>query len=183
MQSLSDKELIKAFRASSGRDFRPFEILVQRYEPLVYRLCLRYFKAPEIAEDLSQEILLKVYNQLKGLEKPENFKGWILRVSSNLCADHYRKLKRRKEIQEQVAVEVLVDEKDSHEVKTEGLQNEKLIDAIEKLNDKDREIVSLHYFSELPIKEVAQSLGIGESAVKMRLSRCREKLLALMKKM
>lgn len=100
-----------------------------------------------------------------------------------MCTDHYRKLKRRREIQDQVAVEARIEEKRSYGSEAASFQSDKLIEALERLHERERDILSLHYFSELSIKEVAQSLGIGESAVKMRLSRSREKLLTLMKKM
>ena len=179
MEDCSDEELVRASLLHSGRAFHPYECLVKRYEPLVNKLCLRYFRNSEIAEEITQESFLKAYNYLKKLEDPAQFKSWVLRIASNLCTDRYRKIKRRKEIQEQVEKELDIETGQEAAVPEKA---ELLMEALEQLNEKDREIILMHYFSDLSIREIAVELSLGESAVKMRLSRVRDKLSQWMEK-
>lgn len=158
-----------------GQSFQPFQTLVQRYESQVYQFCVRYLRNKELAEDITQESFLKAYNHLCKLDKPNNFKAWLIRIAANKCTDHYRKYKRRAEIEVQVKKELKIhvvssDDRDSDD------RIEKLKKAIDQLKNNDKEIIILHYFSELSVKEIAYDLSISESAVKMRLSRSREKL-------
>jgi RNA polymerase sigma-70 factor (ECF subfamily) len=171
---VTDKELVESFIANP-RNLSPYNEIVKKYEPIVFNSSLKYLRNKEAAEEISQEVFLKIFSKINTLKDYDNLKGWILRITANACSDRYRKRKRKNELQEKVRVELKI-ETDFKETNKENDQTEFLREAIDQLNSLDREIVMLHYFSELKINEISEQINLGKSAVKMRLYRSREKL-------
>jgi len=178
LSGLSDEEIVALCLKGSGRAVQPYGLLVKRYDSLVYRVCFRYFKNQEIAEDLTQETFLKAYNKLSSLESGAKFKSWLVRIATRICTDCYRKRKRRAEIQAQVASELSIQQQISskEENSDHSERSQKLVEALETLTESDRSLIVMYYFSEMTIKDIAEEFEIGESAVKMRLSRARTKI-------
>lgn len=125
----------------------------------------------ELAKDLTAEAFVKAYLTLPG-ETP-SFPFWLLRVCKNLWLDHARKHSRRASLEE-------AGEPVSYETpETVYLKQERsrcLWRAIGKLPARDREILTLHYFSGLPLQQVAALVGLSYPAARQRLSRLRRTL-------
>ena len=142
--------------------------LVERYSDTVYRLALIRTKSTHDAEDILQEVFLRYLKRKPVFESSEHEKAWFIRVMSNHCKD----VMRKRTVRSAVGLDEI------EELADFGIEQESgdLLGAIFSLPEKYREVFVLHYLEQMSVSDVATSLGIGQSAVKMRLLRGRELL-------
>lgn len=142
-----------------------FETVYGLYADMLYRLSFSYMKNKEDAEDVVQEVFTKYFCGLHLPMSSEQEKAWFLRVTINQCHDTLRKKGYRMHASlDEVAEVAVADETD-----TSHLQ-----DALQKLPEKYRGVVILHYLEGYSVEEIANVLKLSGSAVKMRLKRGRE---------
>lgn len=134
-----------------------------QYKDLLYRIAFTYVKNQADAEDVLQETFLKYFNKAPVFENNEHEKRWLIRVTINLCKNHLLSFwqRNRCEMSDQFYTELDEDEM-------------LLIQEVMKLPAKQRGIIYLHYYEGYSCKEISKIMGIGESAVKMRLKKGRE---------
>jgi RNA polymerase sigma-70 factor (ECF subfamily) len=172
-----DEELLlQALNAPEG-DFRAFEKLILRYQKRVVANCRSITHDFNNAEDLAQEVLVKVFFGLRGFERRSSFGHWLKRIKINHCLNYLKK-------NSHVFVDVEdsgADELEELKVKVTAEQaagvigERKLISTVlESMPSTLRIPLVLCDMDELSYEEVAQSLGIGLSATKMRIKRARE---------
>lgn len=178
---MQDKDLVNSFVESQGKDLKSYNLILKKYESVVFRASLRYLRNKELAEEITQEVFLKVYSKLDNLQNPDQLKSWILRITSNACSDRYSKLQKRHELKEKVKFELQGQKNIEQRDDACSSDVDKMNIAIERLKTKDKEILIMHYYTDLKISEIADQLDMSESAVKMRLHRSREKVLKLIK--
>jgi RNA polymerase sigma-70 factor (ECF subfamily) len=169
-----DRDLI--VRAQSG-DGSAFEAIVEQFAPMVFRLISRFFRTREDVEDLAQDVFLKVFDRIDQVRQDENFPGWLARVTVNTCYDELRKSRRRKSAMEAFGSEALTEvvvappEPDSFG---------KVRLALQGLDPKLRVPLLLKEVEEMSIEEIARTMGLTETNVKVRLFRARKKLAAML---
>src|SRR5689334_5468365 len=95
MLILSDEELVARCKTELPHDTRSYELLVQRHMNRVFSLVYRMVCNREEAEDLTQEVFLKVFNNLKKYEQQAAFSTWLYRIATNTALDSLDKTKRR----------------------------------------------------------------------------------------
>lgn len=175
MRELSDDELVIRCQGELPHIFWGYRELLRRYEPMIFSFCLRLLKSREDAEEVTQDSFLVVFHQIHKLQNAGAFRTWIFRVVQNECRDRFAKIKRKQEMQE--AYEAM-QKKEFEEAPPDTVedQKEQLSKALERLSEKDREIVVLRFVSGLKLEEIAEVLDIGLSATKMRLQRAMEEL-------
>lgn len=128
----------------------------------------------EDAEDLRQEIFLRLHRELESKRKINNTRAWLFRTARNALVDYYRKRRTNEPLDEQIS-DVLANEMHTEVNGLEPL-NRSLRNMIELLPETYREAVLLADFEELPHKQVAKILGIGLPATKSRILRGKAKL-------
>src|SRR5438270_9350100 len=94
MTTLTDEELVARCKSELPRDTRSYEMLVQRYMNRVYRLVYQVVSNKEEAEDITQEVFVKVYNGLHKFEQQSSFSSWLYRIATNSTLDALDKIKR-----------------------------------------------------------------------------------------
>lgn len=141
-----------------------FEIAYGLYADMLYRLAFSYMKNKEDAEDVVQEVFTKYFCGLHLPMKGEQEKAWFLRVAINQCHDTLRKKGYRMHASIDEVAETAAEESDTGHLK----------DALQKLAEKYRGVVILHYLEGYSVEEIAKILQLSTSAVKMRLKRGRE---------
>ena len=146
-------------------DHHPIEALYDRYAAMLYRLALSMLRRPEDAEDAVQSVFEKYMLRPRLFLSPEHEKAWMLRVTINQCKDALRRRNLRRSIPLEETAEIGVW--DSHS---------EVLDALQQLPEEYRMPLLLYYYEDCQVSEIAKALGIGPSAVKMRLKRGREKL-------
>lgn len=140
---------------------------VEQHQNMVYRMALHYFGAPQDAEDVMQEVFLRLYTQEKPFESTEHLRRWLMRVTVNLCKDALKSPWRKR----RVALDVLAAEPVFDRTEQRELYRE-----VMALPEKYRTVLNLYYYEELSTKEIAELLGLRQTAITTRLSRARELL-------
>jgi RNA polymerase sigma-70 factor (ECF subfamily) len=181
----ADSQLIE--RCLGGEE-AAWEDLVKVHTRRVYAICYRFVGSDQEAQDLTQEIFLRVFRSLKSFRAGEgSFTVWLSRLSRNLLIDHYRRTKLDRatdSIEEQLP---MLEEKTSMSARTDGLvagreASELLQAALQKLSPELRETVILRDLEELEYREIAQVLNVPEGTVKSRLNRGRAELARVLKR-
>lgn len=147
------------------------EALYRRHYGAAYLYCLSLCGDGHTAQDIVADAFVKAYLSLP--EDVPSFRYWLLRVCKNLWIDHCR---RQSHLAAPDALEFIPD---PHTPETVYLQNEEklaLWAALQRLSPRDRELITLHYFSGLPLKEIAPLMGKSHDAVRQRMVRLRQKL-------
>lgn len=160
-------ELTKLVVQAKAGDREAFISLVKQLENSLYRMAKSMVGNDEDVADAMQETIMKAYKSIPSLREPKFVKTWIFRILINECNTILAGRSRTvgyAEVPEQAAPSNEYDKVDLRE-------------AVERLDEKMRIVVILHYFEDLPLRQIAGVLEISESAVKMRLSRAREALL------
>lgn len=178
-EQLSDIEIVTFITKEQKTDL--FELLYDRYAPIIYRKCVSLTKDQNTAKDLMHDIMIKIFLNIAQFEGRSNFSLWVNTISYNHCMQYF-KLKKRLLISseelntyENVAIQDIEEE---HQ-ELQQIKSKQLNILLEKLKSEYRLILVMRYFSDMSVKEIAESLEIGESAVKMRLKRGRTKLAEL----
>ncbi|HKW96787.1 MAG TPA: sigma-70 family RNA polymerase sigma factor [Bryobacteraceae bacterium] len=176
-------------RCLSG-DQTGWEELVRLYTRRVYGLCYRFTGSEAQAQDLTQDIFLRVFRSLKSYRSDEgSFATWLTRLSRNLLIDHYRRTRQERvtdSIEEQLPVleevEHSADPVRPDRVLAGREASEVLQRALARLSPELRETVILRDLQELEYREIAEVLKIPEGTVKSRLNRGRAELARLLRK-
>ncbi len=164
-------------------DTSAFSVLVDRYKDLIYTLALRMIKNREEAEEVSQDTFIKVYKSLAKFKGDSKFSTWVYKVTYNTCLDRLKKLKRT---QNTVAINAFTE----HEVKTldsalEALEIKERKQAIQEciglLPSDDSFLLTLYYFEEQSLDEIAKVVSLKPNNVKIKLYRSRKKLASILR--
>jgi RNA polymerase sigma-70 factor (ECF subfamily) len=156
---------------------RAFEKLVNRYKKNAYFIALGLVGNSDDAFDLSQEAFVRVYKSIDKYNGRSKFFPWFYTILTNLCKNHLKKQDiRRKYLNNEVAREKLSQSEELEiESEKEDLK-QKLLDEIERLPFKFKEIIVLKHFRGFSYKEISETLGIPVGSVMSRLYYARKKL-------
>lgn len=177
----SDEKLVKQIVADNDTMF--FGKLYDRYAQMVYNKCYGFAKSEDEAEDLTQDVFLQLFIKLRTFKGKSKFSTWLYSFTYNFCVNYVNRNKQRKIQDNSVQVENS-EYKLTQEVSDESLfemKTDKLKKAMELIAVEDKSILLLKYQDGASIKELVDLMEIGESAVKMRLKRAKERLLEIYK--
>jgi RNA polymerase sigma-70 factor (ECF subfamily) len=173
---ISDEQLVAQAQAELPYNTSSFEALVRAHEPRVFEACARYLGNEQDAEEVSQDIFVRVFHGLPEFEGRASFRTWLFSVVRNECASRYRKRKRADEQRAAISAQML-EERDTAVLALEPQQEwtGPVGEAVGRLSEQDREVLILRHVGELSFQEIAKALGLGLSATKMRLYRAEER--------
>jgi RNA polymerase sigma-70 factor, ECF subfamily len=175
----ADLELVE--RCLSGQE-AAWEDLVKVHTRRVYSICYRFTSSDSEAQDLTQEVFLRVFKNLKSFRAGEGlFIVWLTRLARNLLIDHYRRTRQDRATESIEEHAATLEESTASIARTEGMvagreASELLQAALQKLSPELRETVILRDLEELEYREIAQVLNVPEGTVKSRLNRGRSEL-------
>jgi len=178
-----DSELIAQYRNGSEP---AFDLLVDRYQKKIYTTIFLIVKDQEIAEDLLQDVFVKVVNTINSDKYNEEgkFQPWVMRIAHNLAIDYFRKAKRYPTILMEDGSNIFNSLKFSEEtiedrkVRDEGIDLVKRL--IEELPDTQKEVLIMRYYVDMSFQEIADQTGVS---INTALGRMRYALIHLRKKM
>jgi RNA polymerase sigma-70 factor (ECF subfamily) len=182
-QSL-DVELQLVERCLSGEQ-GAWEDMVRLYTKRVYAICYRFTGRDNEAQDLTQDVFMRVFKTLGSFRAGEgSFVVWLTRLTRNLLVDHYRRTKRDRATEDKLAV---LEEKTAQSARTDGMlagreAGELIQAALQKLSPELREAVILRDLQEMEYREIARVLSVPEGTVKSRLNRGRAELAKVLKR-
>lgn len=179
INKLSDKDLVKAI--VKNNDTLLFEILYDRYAMLVYNKCFGFAKDEAEAEDLTQDVFLKLFVKLGSFKEKSKFSTWLYAFTYNHCVNYVTRNTARKLEKQSVDYKEIenLSEKEDEDHSFLDMKVDKLKVALELISPDEKMILLLKYHDFLSIKEIVSVLGIGESAVKMRIKRAKDKLITV----
>lgn len=147
--------------------------LYRKYAPAMYNLCLRILQHPQDAEDLLQESFAQVFTHLDSFRAESTIGAWIKRIVVNCCLNHLKK--RRIPLVFEEPPEV-ADEPQSRDEESFSGTVELVRDAISRLPEGYRIVLTLHVFEGYTHREIAEQLEIAESTAKTQYMRARQKV-------
>ncbi len=171
-------ELLEAVREAKTGDEKAQSVLYEVMYKRVYYLILRLVKNSQDAEDVTQETFLSAFGALPNLKNDNAFEGWIFQIAANKCRNKLSRTKQTEELPEDFEEHT----PDLHEnllpesVLQSAEKRRILLEFIESLPDAQQECVMLFYYSEMSVKQIAESLGCSEGTVKSRLNYARQKI-------
>lgn len=177
IKEVTDEQLIALILESGEMEL--FGTLYDRYADKVYGKVISMVKDLEISKDLTQEILVKTFLSLAKFEGKSKFSTWLYMVTYNYCIDFIRKRNRK------LAVETaLEDERFESIDPAEELDEKVLLEMafdrldvlLEKIPTEDKTLLLMYYQDDMSVSELSEYFELGDSAVKMRLSRARMKI-------
>ncbi|GAC1364357.1 MAG: sigma-70 family RNA polymerase sigma factor [Ktedonobacteraceae bacterium] len=180
---ITDEELVTRCKVELPRTTRSYELLVQRHMNHVYNLVYRVVYDKEEAEDITQEVLVKVYNNIRSFDQKAAFSTWLYRIAVNSALDGLDKMKRRRSTTASFShasspdLEELATLPSSAAGPEEEAMQSDLRACIQRvLKELDREharVLVMRDFEDLSYDDIAQALEAKLSAVKMRIHRAR----------
>jgi RNA polymerase sigma-70 factor, ECF subfamily len=181
----SDSQLIE--RCLCGEE-AAWEDLLKVYTRRVYSICYRFVGKEGEAQDLTQEVFLRIFKTLKSFRSNEgSFSVWLNRLTRNLLIDHYRRSKLERStdsIEDQLRV---LEETEQTSARADSMlagreASEMLQAGLQKLSPELRETIILRDIEELEYREIAQVLNVPEGTVKSRLNRGRAELARILRR-
>jgi RNA polymerase sigma-70 factor, ECF subfamily len=168
-------------------DQAAWEIIVQHYWRKVFNVAYKFVGKHDQAEDLTQDIFLKIFKSLDTFDRRANFQTWLISISRNLCIDHYRSVRKEREtIDREVDANELTPA--SHDpgpvARLEQRDRVTLLrQALSELPETLRTAVLMRDIQELSYQEIADRLRLPEGTVKSRINRGRTELARQIRKL
>lgn len=182
MVRVTDEQLVERILAGEQS---LLEVLYDRYSTKIFHKCLSLIKDREAAKDCTHDIMVKVFMNLANFKGRSAFSLWVHSISYNYCMDYLQKQKRldfsdysETEYEHVSNDDIELENKILHDVQLTHLEQ-----AFEFLNPEEKIILMMRYQDGMAVKEIAETLSIGESAVKMRLKRSRDRLANVLTEM
>ncbi len=167
--------------AAQAGDHQAFGRLYDRHAAVVLSLCRR-FSLPE-AEDATQETFIRAYRLLHKVQSPDKLRPWLYAIARRVCSERTRSAQRRTRHEEQLVLtqpaQSIAATAPEQADRAEQLQ--RLDDALDRLDDRERLAVHLYYLDADPVNAAASALGLSRSGYYKLLARAREHLAGLMK--
>lgn len=176
--------LIAKFKAG---DTSAFEQLVRLHQDRIYSLCRHLLGNAQEAEDAAQDSFIKAYRNLPHFTPDASFYTWLYRIAVNTCLDYKKRpflasLFARSPDDEEFEAWELPDELSPERLYESKEMGQALQRALQKLSPKLKAVIVLKEMEGLSYEEIAEVLDVSLGTVKSRLSRAREELFAVMKK-
>lgn len=176
---LTDNELVQKIVKSN--DTHLFAVLYDRHVAMVYNKCYGFASSKEEAQDLTHDVFIKLFVKLRTFNGTAKFSTWLYSFTYNFCVNYvtrnnYKKNEKNFEGEIPDSNEVDIDDSSIYSMKSDKLKK-----VLELIEPSEKMILLLKYQDEFSIKEISESLEIGESAVKMRLKRAKAKLISVYK--
>ena len=168
-----------------GGDISAFSYLVEKHKRTSYTFALKLLKIPEDAEEVAHDGFVKAYQSLKDFRHESKFTTWLFKIIFNLAVSRLRKKK--------LELTSIDDDKfNSYNIaESENLfnsltskeQNLMVREAVDRLPDDERAVITLFYLNECAVKEITDITGFSEANVKVKLFRARKRLWEMLKYM
>jgi RNA polymerase sigma-70 factor (ECF subfamily) len=176
-------------------DALAWEEIVQRYHRRIYNICYRFAGSPDDAQDLTQEVFIKMYRTLNSYDLGRGaFMTWVTTVTRNLLVDHFRKSKQDRMTdsldtvtsEHEDAMPLSEQIPDKAAPPDRGVQSREMREAVhralQKLSPELREAVILRDLQDMDYREIAVVLRVPEGTVKSRINRGRAELARLLQR-
>lgn len=179
IRSKSDAELVKELK--NGRQ-AAFSELVRRYQERVYWVARRMVGSHDDADDIAQEVFIKVYRSIDSFREESSFYTWVYRIATNTSINFLKRKKLRELIRFDDLVAPLISVEDQPDEAVEREENTTLIErAIQRLPQKQRQVFIMRYYDELSYEEMAKILKKSVGGLKANYFHALKKIKEFMR--
>lgn len=178
VKNLSDEELVIKIEKTNNAQL--FAVLYDRFSSVVYNKCYGFSKNKQEAEDLTHDVFLRLFVKLKTFKGNSKFSTWLYSFTYNFCVNYVQRNVHKKKERVTVVTDEIKEEDVFQEIDDDTLfelKSEKLAKALTLIDPADKMILLMKYQDDMSIKEIKEVLEVGESAVKMRVKRAKEKVV------
>lgn len=192
---LDDAQIMAALiRRCVAGDAAAWEEIVKQFNRRIYNICYRFAGSADDAEDLTQEVFIRIYRTLSSFDSDKaSFNTWVTTVTRNLLVDHFRKTKNERVTD---SIDAPIGDEDgqalSEKIEDKGLTPDQRVqkqqtqhmvqEALTKLSPELREAVILRDLQDMDYKDIALALKVPEGTVKSRINRGRTELARLLQR-
>lgn len=141
----------------------------EKYSALIYRLAFQYTLSQSLAEDITQDVFIKLFTNNKKFKNAEHEKAWIIRVTINQCKNTLKSKNNN-------YLQLLDNECINEHFETEIIDELDIRQSIKNLNQNERTIILLYYYEDLSVNQISKYLKMNENTVKSHLKRAKEKI-------
>ena len=171
---MSDEQLIREITAGN---YAAFKTLMERYQLQVFRTVMGFLHTKEDAEDITQEVFIRVYQSLHTFQGGSEFSTWLYRITINMSLNFLRSNRKKRMLQSLEALFTLRSEEKNPLEELESAERDRRIrKAIDSLPERQRMAFILSRYQELPQKKIAAVMNRSEGAVEQLLQRAKENL-------
>jgi RNA polymerase sigma factor (sigma-70 family) len=181
---LSDEELVKEFISGNAKCI---DILINRHQKRIYSFIFLMVRRQDLAEDIFQDVFVKVIHSLKKGKYAENgrFTSWVMRIAHNMVIDHFRKQKNQQMLSnDQYSFDIFNNMRYSDQTIEDQLVYDQLLtdvaSLVEMLPESQKEVIKLRHYFNLSFKEIAEETNVS---INTALGRMRYALINLRKMM
>jgi len=171
---ITDEELVLLYLETQRS--RYFDVLYQRYVEKVYCQCFSIVKDHVSAEDLTQDVFIKLICKMNSFNHLSKFSTWLFAISRNHCVDYLYSVKRKGEVWFNTEMEIPDDKNPYDSFELEETAILQLKTSLDQLTVDEKKLLYMKYIDKISIHDIAHVLRTSESAIKMRLVRSKEKL-------
>lgn len=187
----SKKEIEGLLNACQRGDEDAYRLLFEEYHQRVFHVAFRFCGNIQEAEDITQEVFLKVFRDVSNFRGDSGFFTWLYRITVNVCLDNNRSRQRREKhlAEENTSMDLLKDtaaehgrDPSSHQIWQDELQ-QNLQTALNQMNPKLRTVIVLNHLQGLSYQELAKIIGCSKGTISSRLNRARRQLKRILSHM
>jgi len=175
-----DADITALIQQCLNGDQAAWQTIVRTHRRKVFNIAYKFVGSVDEAEDLTQDVFIKVFRSLSTFDRRANFQTWLYSVTRNLCIDHYRALRKEREaLNRDLDVDVLAPaspDRSPLQILESQDQAALLRRALDRLPAAMRTAVVLRDLQELSYEDIAQKLDLPDGTVKSRISRGRAEL-------
>ncbi len=185
-EEVTDEVLMMRFQ---GGDRSAFAAIVRKQKTPLYNFIVRQIRVPQVAEDLVQDVFVKIVQNAADFKHEARFTTWAYAIARNVCIDHLRKMSLRKhpsldqpskpDEDGPTLGERIADASPGAQVDRAAIGNEmqiRIVRAVELLPEEQREVFLLREVGHVPFKDIAEMTGVSENTVKSRMRYALERL-------
>lgn len=176
-KELDDNELV--FKIVETKDAELFGLLYDRHAQKVYSRCLSILKNTVEAQDMTHDIFVLIFIKLRTFNSKSKFTSWLYAVTYNYCINYIQRDKEKVNPKVDLENHMLSVYKTISDEEMYQLRIDKLLQAMELINVNDKILLIMKYMDDFTLKEITEIMEIGESAVKMRLKRAKNRLVEI----
>ena len=183
MNNLSESDALLIDATLKG-DHEAFQKFVEKYQKPIFSYLYRFlYQNKETAEDITQSVFLKVYQNLNNIDQTKSIKSWIYRIAHNEAANYLRSVSRKKEslLNDEQWSNVSTQKEQEEDIS--GQYGEVIQIALKKIKPKYREVIVLYYFEEKSYDDIAVILNSSTSSVGTLIRRAKQQLKKILEKL
>lgn len=169
------------FKIVETNNSQLFAILYDRFSKVVYNKCYGFANSKEEAEDLTHDVFIRLFIKLKTFKGNSKFSTWLYSFTYNFCVNYVQRNTHKKKEKVTVVTDQIKEDasEEIDDAQIFELKAEKLAKALALMDPKDKMILLMKYQDDMSIREIKDALDVGESAVKMRIKRAKQKVVSI----